>query len=119
MKKIYLLGTVLLSPLSLSNVYASGFMTCDLEATVKQIQAIGVLDDTVSLNRISQTDSYRYVATIDITSSVRTAGLGDCPTGQILIALKQCNQVKVGDEIKIEYRNAHDRPGHSETYELK
>lgn len=116
--KMYILLS-LLGSMFFSEAFASGGIACDLEATVKRIQAIGVLDETVSLNRSSQEDTFRYIATLDVTSSVTTRGIGTCPTGEQLIELKQGDQVKVGDQLSLEYSFVHDRPGSWMTYKLK
>lgn len=117
MKKYFL--AILVGSLFFSEAFASGFIACDLEATVKQVQALGVLNETVSRSHITKVDSYRYIATLDITSSHKTGGNGECMMGEHLIELKQGTQVNVGDTLKIEFIFAHDRPGSSTTYRVK
>jgi hypothetical protein len=99
--------------------FASGWITCDLEVKVKQVEALGALDETVTWSRLDSVDTYRYIGTFEVTSSTLVRGYGECPKGDIRISLKDGKQVRVGENLKLEYRVVHDRPGNSTTYTIK
>ncbi len=117
MKKLFL--TVVFGVFCGSQAFASGGIVCELETKVKQIQPLGILGETVSVNRISGVDTYRYVATLEITSAIKIWGTGECKMHDQLVELTHGAQVKAGDSLKIHYSFAHDRPGQSTTYTVK
>lgn len=106
--------------LSFCSAFASGFIKCELDATVENVQMLAILDGEASLERSDDGENtYQYIAKLKINSAVLLYGHGTCSSEDVLIALKSGTQVSVGQLLKLEFMHSSDRAGERTKFTIK